>query len=174
MKQRKTFITLALIIAVLCLGIAYAAITGITLTINGSAKAVVGDGVVEVEFTDAKAGTNATVVTNATVENDPTKATFTVEGLKTKGEKATVDFTIENKSSDIPATLGTPTITLGQGGEWFNVTHTYSDTELDIGEEATLTLTIELIKVPTTDAAAQDATETITVTLNADPASNAI
>ena len=39
MKQKRTFITLVLIIAILCLGAAYAAITSQVLTITGNVSA---------------------------------------------------------------------------------------------------------------------------------------
>ena len=38
MKKRKTFIAMALVIAVLVLGVGYAAISNITLNVNGTAN----------------------------------------------------------------------------------------------------------------------------------------
>ena len=178
MKQKRTFVTLLLVIAILCLGIGYAVITNQTLTINGSAKAEIGTGAVDVEFTNAKAATGSeTKVTEAKVDDvEKTKASFKVEGLTTLNETASVEFTIANNSSDIPATLGAPNITLDKN-EWFEVASTYSNANLAVkgqgGDSQTLTLTVKLIKVPTTEEAAAAASETITVSIVADPASNA-
>lgn len=178
MKQKRTIITLGLILAILCLGIVYAAIDGIELNINGSASALLGNGVVDVIFTSANAGNGSeNFVTEVAVGSDPKTATFTVEGLQNKGDTATIEFVIENQSEDIPVTLGEPVITQSQNGEWFEVNYSYVDNELTVkdgeNDETTLVLTVKLLKVPTTEAAAADAKENITVKINANPASNA-
>ena len=174
MKQKRTIITLGLILAILCLGIVYAAIDGIELNINGSASALLGNGTVDVIFTSANAGNGSeNFVTEVAVGSDP----FTVEGLQNKGDTATIEFVIENQSEDIPVTLGAPVITQSQNGEWFEVNYSYVDNELTVkdgeNDETTLILTVKLLKVPTTEAAAADAKENITVKINANPASNA-
>ena len=98
------------------------------------------------------------------------------EVTASENETASVEFTIANNSSDIPATLGEPNITLDKN-EWFEVASTYSNANLAVkgqgGDSQTLTLTVKLKKVPTTEEAAAAASETITVSIVAVPASNA-
>jgi len=53
MKQKRTFITLLLVLAILGLGIAYAAITTQTLQITGTAQATAAEDEINVIFTAA-------------------------------------------------------------------------------------------------------------------------
>lgn len=179
MKQKRTFVTLLLVIAILCLGIGYAAITGMPLTITGSAKAEVGNGQVDVEFVAGEDNIDKdTKVTAASVDtSDPTKASFTVEGLTATNETVTVTYTIKNNSTDIPATLQTPSIEW-TNKEWFDVTAQYSSPNIakkgTTGDTQTVTVSVKLLKAPVTTVDAAAASDSsITLTLQAEPASSA-
>lgn len=184
MKQKRTFVTLLLVIALLCLGIGYAAISGVTLNINGSASAMVGEGTIDVIFKSAKNtakpdGAEAT----ATIEADDDKtATINVSQLTAAGQTATFELVIENQTTDIAATLGEPDISW-TNTEWFDVDCTLSGTELgvydadaDTTDTQTATVTVTLLKTPVTEGEDGDEgaakAEDITITIAAEPVEN--
>jgi len=189
MKQKRTFVTLLLVIAILCLGIAYAAISSVNLTITGNVSAIAAEGTVEVEFTDAKVETTSKGIVTAepytevtegeSTKQDYTKATINVSELKAAGEKAIVKYTIENKAEDVAATLADPTITW-DNKEWFNVTCTLSGKTLDKNSDQittdtqTATVEVELLKTPVSTADQTAATDEITITINAAPVENKV
>ncbi len=131
MKKRKTFIGLAIFIAVLILGIGYAAVTGVTLNINGNAN-VSANADFLVKF-NKNGGTNehtsitahnitytvnnesVTTVPTSTFKEvtypvvqgaytDDTSATMTVY-LDSKYKKASATYQIINDSPELSATL---------------------------------------------------------------------
>ena len=104
MKQKRTFIAILLVLVLLCLGIAYAVISGVDLNITGQVSATATDANVNVKFTDAQKDESSKGTVTAQVTNDTT-ATFTIEGLTTEGDTATMIYTITNNSTDIAATL---------------------------------------------------------------------
>lgn len=100
MKKRKTFIAMALIIAVLVLGVGYAAITNVNLNINGTAN-ITANADFKVEF-DTK---HAPSVGNASASyTDVTNATVTVN-LDSKNTTATAILKVDNNSSELSANL---------------------------------------------------------------------
>ena len=162
MKQKRTFVTLLLIIALLCLGIAYAAISGVNLTVTGNVSATAADGYVKVQFTEAK----------TTVEPAVGNAEATTEG-----QTATFTYTIENGSSDMAATLANPTISWdAKGAEWFDVDMELSTNDLTESDgdanSATLTLTVTLLKTPVSTNDETASTDTATITIVAEPVEN--
>ena len=157
MKNKKTFIVLAVLIAVLMLGIGYANITEIPLSISGSASASGDQKNFIVEFTEAAPyQNNAFVDVDATKVNpDATTATMTVTGLTAKGDKAVATFTVKNKSADLSAELGAVTATLKEGEADaaaqtanFKITTDYTEEVLAKDGEATFTVTVELLSTP--------------------------
>ena len=174
MKQKRTFITLLLIVALLCLGIGYAAIASQTLTITGSAASTTNDDNFLVRFAKedesyvepTKTGSASAKVTEAKVTNDTT-ASFKIEGLTTAGETATITYTIENASpanisADIDVDLAYNNTT------WFTATVDKETINLDQNGTATVAITVTLNDTPATDAEATLATDEFTVTLKAD------
>ena len=166
MKQKRTIITLGLILAILCLGIVYAAIDGIELNINGSASALLGNGVVDVIFTSANAGVGSEdFVTAVAVGSDPTTATFTVEGLQNKGDTATIEFTIENQSEELKALVSVDTKTI-TNADFFAIDAVVADSSALAPEgTTTVTVTVSLIKTPV---------DTITGTINVELLAEAV
>ncbi|MBQ7104519.1 MAG: hypothetical protein IJN90_01535 [Bacilli bacterium] len=96
MKKRKTFIAMALVIAVLVLGVGYAAISNINLTINGTAN-VTANADFTVEFDTTHEVTNGAYT-------DAKTATMTVN-LSNDVKTATAVYKINNKSTELGATL---------------------------------------------------------------------
>lgn len=184
MKQKRTFVTVLLVLALLCLGIAYAAITGVDLTISGNVAATVGEGSIDVVFTNAKVANKPEGATaTATIDTEDTTnrtAKINVSNLTTAGQTVTAVYTIENKTTDIAATLGESTtlpVTF-DNTDWFDVTCTLSGTELgkysaDADTDTqTATVVVTLLKTPVTDADAAVAQDEITITIDAEPVAN--
>lgn len=167
MNSKKTFITLGIVVAVLALGIAYAAITAQTLTVNGNVVAVADANNFDVNFTGTPA-TSGTVT--AVVTSDAKVATMDVSGLTTEGQKATASFQVVNESSaDITASLGANVVY--DNTEWFSVTAVPAATSLAKGGNTTLDVTVELLKTPATAEDESAAQDTFTITLTASPVS---
>lgn len=171
MKKQKTIFGLAILAAILMLGIGYAAVSNITLNINGSASATA-DSDYEVIFTEEEGDITVvqTAAPDATVtpdvdDEDATKATLDVSGLTTKGEKVEVTYTIANNSADLSASI--TATTSNNNTEYFTVTSSINTTPVVVAKDdsTTVTVTVELIKTPI-DA---DQTATIGVELTAEP-----
>lgn len=161
MKKRNTYAGLIILVALVVLGIGYAAMSNITLNINGSASAVVEDENFKVKFTGTPSTTGETIT--ATITDDH-NATINVS-LKAKGDKATATYTILNDSADLSASIAAPAIT-NSNEEYFAVTTDMADAVVvAAGGEKTVTVTVELIKTPI-DA---DQTASINIDLVASP-----
>lgn len=166
MKKRKGFVVMALLLAVLLLGIGYAAIAGVTLTINGKATATPNSTFV-VKFDQEGTITKGNyVVADTTVIDDDITATLNVEGMTAKGQTATATFPITSEmEADIQAALKA-TVT-NENEEYFNVTaELANDTLTATTTDTTVTVTVELIKTPIGEA---DITGEFTVTIDATP-----
>lgn len=148
MKNKKTFVGIALLIVVLVLGIAYAAITG-SLTITGTAKATANDDNFKVVFSGTP---TADPGVTATITGDTT-ATMDVTGLTTTGDTKTATFTIENQSEELNALIAVNAETVTtNNAEFFSVTAEVADsTALEPEGTTTVTVTVELIKTPVSD-----------------------
>lgn len=148
MKNKKTFVGIALLILVLVLGIGYAAITS-SLNINGTAKATTDDSNFKVVFTGVTDPATATNGVTATATADSTTATLNVEGLTTKGQTKTATFTIANKSPELKALVDVKTKSI-TNTEFFaiNAEVKNADTALAPDGETTVTVTVELVKTP--------------------------
>ncbi len=146
MKKRNTYVGLILLVAVLMLGIGYAAITNITLNINGNASATVSDENFKVKFTGTPEVSDDKVIT-ATVSGDH-KATINVDSLISKGDKVTATYTIQNASADLSASIAKPTVQ-NDNTEYFSVTTDITEAvTVTAGDTTTVTVTVELIKTP--------------------------
>lgn len=141
MKRKNTFIIIALLLAVVALGVGYAASTG-TWIVNGTATAEAGD--FDVAFT----AVNEEAEDYASVESD-TVAKMDVS-LKEVTDSQSATFTITNKSAKgIGASIPEVVVTYDDGTEveskYFNVTtELSSNTIASDGGEVTLTVTVEL------------------------------
>lgn len=182
MKQKRTYVTLLLVLAILGLGIAYAAITSQTLTISGSAEVANDDVEVNVVFTDEVNITGAPEYATVSAEAVDGKITanINVEDFKTIGDSVTVVYTIENRQADLTATLETPEITLtGAGKEegtesgWFDVDCVLGTNSLakygDEGDSTTATVTVTLNQTPVTAEQVSAASDTIKIEIVANP-----
>lgn len=167
MRNKKTFIGIVLLIAVLLIGIGYAAVTR-TLTIEGSAKVSPDDNNFIVQFTGTPTTGGNGTTTAGINEGDATKATIEVEGLTTKGQKATATYTIENvsKAADLTAYLSLDTKnTTNSNEDYFKVTHEFAEESVAVNGTTTVTISVEVMQTPIT----ADETADITIVLSASP-----
>lgn len=167
MKKKKSFVALALVVAVLVLGVGYA-LTTIELKVNGDITVSPDDSNFDVNFTDAKITTNGTLAdqTDAATKGDGKTATLSVKSLKTVGEKVIAEYTITNNSkAGINATLSNPTATQTDDAakDYYTVTATLENNDA-IAPNGTkkLTVTVELVKAPL-----EEVTGNFTVAFNA-------
>ena len=153
MKNRKTVVVAFLLVAVMLLGVGYAALTDV-LDITGSA---------DVNQSAAEEAFNADIYFSAATANESgntasvngdnnDKASFTANTLKGKGDKVTFTFTIKN-DGDVTAKI-TPTLNATAGNtkpEYFSITSDWNgqDKDLAAGSNITYTVTVELLKTPT-------------------------
>jgi len=170
-QNKKTLqIVLIVLVAVLTLGIGYAAISAVNLIINGNATANPSDTNFKVKFlketgvtpkiTSEYGGTGDIDVTSDTT------ATFNITGLDAVGESAVANFKVKNESNNVGAEISLSVT--NSNSEYFKVTETIQDNKLQAGEETTATVKVEMIKTPINNAV----TTSITATLIATPLEN--
>lgn len=187
MKRRRTLIVSLLLVAALCMGIGYAAVSG-TLTVKGDVT--IKEQPFDVKFTEMTSVATPNTITVTDVSdlssNPSNQATLTVASLQNKGDTVTVTYTIEN-FNDVAVDLATPTITLhgtdntytNTNASKYTVTAKYNgnadtaslDAAGGASDSATLVVTITLTSVYTgTDSNVADETihEYFTIALQAD------
>ena len=160
MKKNKTLLGVALLIAVLMLGVGYA-LTSIPLTLNGTMNAETNNENFKVEFTKAEKSNDADTATFT-----GTTATYNVNSLKTVGDEATATFTITNLSkAGINTNITANEAQVTDAGQYFEVTtQLTNNTNVAVNGTATYTVTVKLVKAPVETAA----TGTFTVSFNAE------
>ena len=144
MKKTNKIILTSVIVAVLLLGIGYAAIQNITLNIAGTAAADPSQANFKVMFSGIPTVSDDTYATAAIT--DDTNAIVNVEGLTKKGDIVTAIYTVQNASTDLSADLGVSTT--NSNTEYFTLSSEIAQTSLVAGEATTLTVTVELTKTP--------------------------
>ena len=159
-KTSKIIISI-LLLAVILIGIGYAAIQNITLNIAGTAEADPSQSNFKVMFSGEPTVSDEDYVTAAIT--DDINATINVEGLKENGQTVSATYTVQNVSTDISADLAVSTT--NDNPEYFTLSSQLEKTSLVAGEATTLTVTVELTKIPITD----EVTSTIGVQLVAMP-----
>ena len=153
MKKKKSFVALALVVAVLVLGVGYA-LTTIDLKVNGDITVSPDDSNFDVKFTNATVTGHGTVQDKTDEANigDGRTATLSVKTLKTVGEKVVAEYTITNNSkAGINATLSNPTATQkdDDAKDYYKVTAELADNNAIVPNGTKkLTVTVELVKAP--------------------------
>ena len=166
MKTRRIAIASFLLVAVLVMGIAYAALTD-NLFIKGEASLATTSAQVnfdeDVYFQDADVktgtgGTNTSTPDTVSIgQTDPDSATFYVKSLGNAGESVTFWFTIKNDSTEFDAEVSLdanyPTTTVP---EMFDITYSIVDDgpanegpiDVKAGQTATVYVTVVLKATP--------------------------
>ena len=163
-NKKSLQIVLIVLIAVVTLGIGYAAISAVNLIINGNATASVNQENFKVHFTQAQSITGSTGAsgTSSIDTQDDTKAMFDVTGLTKVGDYAEAVYTVRNDSNGIGAEISLSVS--NSNSEYFKVTETILDNKLQAGEETTAKVKVEMIKTPITDSVSTSITATLIAT----------
>lgn len=148
-RKSPLYIGMFVFLAVLMLGIGYAAISD-NLNINGDILASPSDENFNVKFdptvepTTTKSRETATVT--ATVASDLV-AKIDVKGLTTTHDTITATYTIKNESAELGASLGVGNI-VNSNSDYFEVTANLADNTIAADASTTVTVTVKLIKTP--------------------------
>ena len=166
MRNTNRVVGGVVLLAVILVAIAYAAITNVTLKINGTSKSQANQTNFVVQFvgeptTGGKGTTTATINTSKRTEG-----TVNVEGLTAKGDTATATFTVQNSSQDLSADLTAKATSSNE--DYFEVRCKIDDTTLKAGATTKLTVTVELLKTPI-DETKEDLSTNIGVSITAEP-----
>ena len=172
MKKKKSMIVLAIFVAVLVLGVGYAAISGVDLTISGTASTEDRDLKVSFEGTitstvDPNTDANSPAATaTGTTTAGTLNATIAVANLSRVGQTATVTYTIQNEETDVDAVVTVDDIQ-NDKPDFFEVTTDIPDAGIEIaaGATETVTVTVEVTQLPTS---ADDDEATIDILLRAE------
>ncbi len=152
MKKRRTLIISLLLVAALTLGIGYAALSDV-LDIQGTAE--ISAGIAEEAFNQDvyfSAVTHSSGMTASINADNNDKGSFTATGFSQVGDKVTATFTIKNDSEHYAANV-TPKLLQNSNDTFFAISSDWNTTMQTIaaGAEKTITVTVELIKLPTVD-----------------------
>ena len=166
MKNRKTIVAMFLLVAVLLLGVGYAALSD-TLTIIGNAHIDInaaGNTFDEKIYFSASAAVSSTGTgtTADVVSHSADDATYTANKLAVKGEKSVFKFTIKNDSNVDAIISIKPTKLSGDGNPSnsnaaiFGVTYEYSATDMIVPSGGTIDVivTVEVISPVTAETSA--------------------
>ena len=162
MNKKRTYTLVALLIAIVALGIGYAAVTSL-LDITGNATALESDGV-QLEFTGTPTNSGTQPGNGASiVSGNPQRAVCTVV-LKTAGETATCTYTVTNNTTDTSLSATNLAATVYEdssyntawnntsSSDYFTITSAVGAATLANGASTTATVTVTLKKENTTDA----------------------
>ena len=150
MKKRRSTIIAFLLVAALCLGIGYAALTDV-LDIQGTAE--VNQSAAEdsfnqdIYFSAVSSGEGYTASINT---DNPDKATFTVTGLKDKDQTIEITYTIKNEG-DLDAVV-TPKLLQNSNDTYFKITSDWESQPKTVAansENTTITVYVTLLALPT-------------------------
>ncbi len=148
-KKRTVYIGMFVLLAVLMLGIGYAAISD-NLNINGDILASPSDANFNVKFDSTVeptfTKTRDTSTVSATIASDLV-AKIDVKGLTTTHDTITATYTIKNASAELGANIGVGNI-INSNPDYFDVTATIANNTIAAGNSTTVTVTVKLIKTP--------------------------
>lgn len=151
MKKKKTFLGVALLVAVLMLGIGYAVVSNVGLNITGTATADTSDANFVVKFDKDTAITTAgTGTITGTITGDQA-ATLNITGLTAKNQTASATFTVKNASPDLTANLSVLTEEITETGDdtgYFAIDAEFDESSITAGNSTTVTVTVTMLKTP--------------------------
>ena len=153
--KRRNLILSFIVVALLLIGVGYAALTE-TLTIGGTIETSVAE--FDVIFSQVKKG-DATV--DGAITNNGHTITLNHEGLTNAGDSVVFTVTVKNNSEQFDARLGDLTLTIDDAiadKNYFSIESTYVAQKLlkvkgaaENADSYTFTITVTLIKVPDTE-----------------------
>lgn len=177
--MKKKLGLLGVLAAVLVLGIGYAVISDIDLSVSGTGTITPSDANFDVVFDTTDGPYTNTEVTGATLDADYTNgltATISVEGFTKKGDSAQFSYAIKNNSDDLAAALSIDSTTgiTNSNSTYFEVEANLVDDTIaskNDAEEAEddsnityLMITVTAKKTPATANQTADISVTVTAT----------
>ena len=166
MRRNTKIVGGILLVAILLVAVGYAAITNVTLNIDGTAKSEGNPDNFKVELV-GEPQTSGDGTTTATINTaDKTQGTMNVSGLNAKGQTAIATYTVKNQSTDLSADLTAKATSTND--EYFEVQCSLEKTTLKAGEETTMTVKVKLLKTPIDETKENLSTE-IGVNIDAEP-----
>lgn len=170
MKNKRAFIAIVLIVAVLLLAVGYAAISK-ELTVGGTITA---DGnltnfKVHYQGTTGTINSTKTGATLSATTDENVTATINASGLDTAGQTVTATFTIVNESDDLGADLAVKTKQItGTNAEYFEVTSvTFGKAHLNAKGTGTADSTTVTVVLTLKSTPVEEVTGTVDVVLTA-------
>ena len=163
MNRKKTLYGLGLLALILVLGVGYAAVSEVTLNIDGSAT--VASEALKVSFNGVTDTEDDGKVVASSTDNS-LDASIQVTNL-TLNEAVSATYTIKNQETDVDANVIKKQIS-NDKPEFFEVTTSVDDSAETItaGGTGTVTVTVRLIKTPIETS---DSTANIQIDLTASP-----
>ena len=163
MNRKKTLYGLGLLALILVLGVGYAAVSEVTLNIDGSAT--VASEALKVSFNGVTDTEDDDKVVASSTDNS-LNASIQVTSL-TLNEAVSATYTIKNQETDVDANVVKKQIS-NDKPEFFEVTTSVDDSAETItaGGTGTVTVTVRLIKTPIETS---DSTANIQIDLTASP-----
>lgn len=163
MNRKKTLYGLGLLALILVLGVGYAAVSEVTLNIDGSAT--VASEALKVSFNGVTDTEDDDKVVASSTDNS-LNASIQVTNL-TLNEAVSATYTIKNQETDVDANVIKKQIS-NDKPEFFEVTTSVDNSAETItaGGTGTVTVTVRLIKTP---IEATDSTANIQIDLTASP-----
>ena len=163
MNRKKTLYGLGLLALILVLGVGYAAVSEVTLNIDGSAT--VASEALKVSFNGVTDTEDDGKVIASSTDNS-LNASIQVTNL-TLNEAVSATYTIKNQETDVDANVIKKQIS-NDKPEFFEVTTSVDDSAETItaGGTGTVTVTVKLIKTPIETS---DSTANIQIDLTASP-----
>ncbi len=147
MKARRSIVIAFLLVAVMVLGVGFAAVST-TLDITGKADVNPDSAFkTDIKFTEANA-LEAGNTANVNI-NDDNKASFTANNLSGQGDSASFTFKVKNEG-DLDATISVTTCAVTVGDtDLFEIDTDWDAAQpLDANGEATITVTVSLKNTP--------------------------
>ena len=163
MNRKKTLYGLGLLALILVLGVGYAAVSEVTLNIDGSAT--VASEALKVSFNGVTDTEDDDKVVASSTDNS-LNASIQVTSL-TLNEEVSATYTIKNQETDVDANVIKKQIS-NDKPEFFEVTTSVDDSaeKITAGGTGTVTVTVRLIKTPIETS---DSTANIQIDLTASP-----
>ena len=166
MRRNTKIVGGILLVAILLVAVGYAAITNVTLNIDGTAKSEGNPDNFKVELV-GEPQTSGDGTTTATINTaDKTQGTMNVSGLNAKGQTAIATYTVKNQSVDLSADLTAKATSTND--EYFEVQCSLDKTTLKAQEETTMTVKVKLLKTPIDETKENLSTE-IGINVDAEP-----
>ena len=165
-RANNKIIGVIVLLAIVLVAVGYAAITNVTLNIDGTAKSEANPDNFKVELI-GEPQTSGDGTTTATINTaDKTQGTMNVSGLNAKGQTAIATYTVKNQSADLSADLTAKATSTND--EYFEVQCSLDKTTLKAGEETTMTVKVKLLKTPIDETKENLSTE-IGINVDAEP-----